>query len=331
MERKLATIRKIKEIQPIKDADNIELALVDGWKSIVKKGEFKIDELIIYCEIDSFLPIKPEFEFLRKSSYKKMGDQEGFRLKTIKLRGQISQGLILPLKVLPKKKEIFGEGFEVTNDLNIVKYEPPIPAQLAGLVKGIFPSFIPKTDEERVQNLDYEILKDEVYYETEKLDGTSFTCYKYEGEFGVCSRNMELKETEDNLYWKISRQHNLEEKLPEGYAIQGEIIGEGVQGNPYKLKGQHLKIFNIFNIQTQEYLHLLSFEKFVNDILKEETVPMLRSIFFLPEEKEDLIQHADYKSIINPDIDREGIVIRSLDRKTSFKVISNKYLINHEH
>ena len=152
MERKLASVRSISNLSPIEGADKIELATVDGWKVVVAKDVgHKVGDLIIYCEIDSFLPIKEEFEFLRKSSFKKMGDQEGFRLKTIRLRGQISQGLIMPISVLnPPDTNIYVEPFEgldVTEMLGIVKYEPPIPAELAGKVKGLFPSFIPKTDE----------------------------------------------------------------------------------------------------------------------------------------------------------------------------------------
>ncbi len=210
MERKLASVRVINDIQKIPEADMIELAIVDGWKVVVAKNVgHKIGDMVIYCEIDSFLPIKEEFEFLRKSSYKKMGDQEGFRLKTIKLRGQVSQGLILPISVLnPTDTNIYVtpfEGLDVTEMLGIVKYEPPIPAELAGKVKGLFPSFIRKTDEERIQNLasEYELFKTQnkegvKFYVTEKLDGSSATYYFKDGIFGVCSRNLELLETEGN-------------------------------------------------------------------------------------------------------------------------------------
>jgi RNA ligase (TIGR02306 family) len=159
MERKLATIRTITNIQPIDGADMIELASVGGWNVVVAKDVgHKVGNKVVYCEIDSFLPIREEFEFLRKSSYKKMGEQEGFRLKTIKLRGQVSQGLILPISVLnPPDTNIYVEPFEgldVTEMLGIVKYEPPIPAELAGKVKGQFPSFLRKTDEERCLSAD---------------------------------------------------------------------------------------------------------------------------------------------------------------------------------
>jgi RNA ligase (TIGR02306 family) len=333
MERKLASIRRISEIQEIPGADLIELALVDGWKVVVAKNVgHKINDLVVYCEIDSFLPIREEFEFLRKSSYKKMGDQEGFRLKTIKLRGQVSQGLILPMSVFALYPSNPTEGDDVTEALDIVKYEPPIPAELAGKVKGLFPSFIRKTDEERIQNLasEYEEMKKHTYYVTEKLDGSSATFYINNGEFGVCSRNLELLETEGNTFWKVARELDLENKLKEygiNLSIQGELIGESVQGNPYKIKGQTVRFFNLFDIDLQEY-HSLSVFKETMKVLGLETVPVLETHFHLPETIDELLKMADSKSVLNSNFDREGIVIRSLDRKISFKVISNKFLLN---
>ena len=342
MERKLATVRIINDIQPIEGADMIELAIVDGWKVVVAKNVgHKVGDMVIYCEIDSFLPIKEEFEFLRKSSYKKMGDQEGFRLKTIKLRGQVSQGLILPISVLnPTDTNIYVtpfEGLDVTDMLGIVKYEPPIPAELAGKVKGLFPSFIRKTDEERIQNLasEYELFKTQnkegvKFYVTEKLDGSSATYYFKDGIFGVCSRNLELLETEGNTFWKVARELMLEEKLgtlDNNICLQGELIGEGIQGNPYKIKGQTVRFFNAFNIDTQEYLGLGEFIALING-MDLETVPVLDTNFTLPETVEDMLKVADDKSVLNFSFDREGIVIRSSDRTISFKAISNKFLLN---
>jgi RNA ligase (TIGR02306 family) len=332
MERKLASIRVINDIQPIEGADMIELAIVDGWKVIVAKNiGHRVGDMVVYCEIDSFLPIREEFEFLRKSSYKKMGVQEGFRLKTIKLRGQVSQGLILPIHILPFG-EMISEGQDVTEMLNIIKYEPPIPAELAGKVKGIFPSFIRKTDEERIQNLagEYEKMKKHTYYITEKLDGSSATYYFNNGEFGVCSRNLELLETEGNTFWKVARELDLENKLREyghNISIQGELIGEGIQGNPYKIKGHTVRFFNLFDIDLQEY-HSLPVFKETMKALGLETVPLLDIHFHLPETIDELLLIADRKSELNPNFDREGVVIRSLDRKISFKVISNKFLLN---
>jgi RNA ligase (TIGR02306 family) len=344
MERKLASIRKITNLSPIEGADKIELATVDGWKVVVAKDvNHKVGDLVIYCEIDSFLPIKPEFEFLRKSSYKKMGDLEGFRLRSIKLRGQISQGLILPLQeaidVIKRRngevyQEMISEGSDVTQLLGIVKYEPPIPAELAGKVKGLFPSFIRKTDEERVQNLssEYESFKQHKFYVTEKLDGSSATFYLKDGIFGVCSRNLELLETEGNTFWKVARELDLENKLKEvsyNLCIQGELIGEGLQGNPYKIKGQTVRFFNAFNIDTYEYLDFKGFEHLI-DMLELKTVPILDDNFTLPYSVDELLKYADSKSVLNPNFDREGVVIRSLDRTISFKVISNKFLLKNE-
>jgi RNA ligase (TIGR02306 family) len=219
--RKLASIRKISDVLPIEGADNIELVKVDGWQCVTKKGEFKVDDPCVYFEIDSFLPIRPEFEFLRKSSYKKMGDKEGFRLKTIRLRGQISQGLALQIRsvfpdAIPSWTTImlrYKEG-DVTEVLGVIKYDPPIPAQLAGICKGNFPSFIRKTDQERVQNI-WDKIKDskESFEVAVKLDGTSCTYYLNDGVFGVCSRNLELIETEGNTLWRLARELRIEEIL----------------------------------------------------------------------------------------------------------------------
>ena len=337
MERKLASIRRISDIQEIPGADMIELAIVDGWKVVVAKNVgHKVGDMVVYCEIDSFLPIREEFEFLRKSSYKKMSDgSEGFRLKSIRLRGTLSQGLILPLKDLQlPNKDLLREGMDVTSELDIIKYEPPIPAELAGKVKGLFPSFIRKTDEERIQNLadEYEEMKKHTYYVTEKLDGSSATFYYNNGEFGVCSRNLELLETEGNTFWKVARELDLENKLREygaNLSIQGELIGEGIQGNPYKIKGQTVRFFNLFDIDLREYHSLPVFQKTI-EVLGLETVPILNVRFNLPESIDELLKYADSKSVLNPNFDREGVVIRSLDRKISFKVISNKFLLKNK-
>jgi RNA ligase (TIGR02306 family) len=339
MERKLASIRIISDIQPIEGADMIELAIVDGWKVVVAKNVgHKVGDMVIYCEIDSFLPIRDEFEFLRKSSYKKMGDQEGFRLKTIKLRGQVSQGLILPIVVLnPPDTNIYVtpfEGLDVTEILEIVKYEPPIPAELSGKVKGLFPSFLRKTDEERVQNLtkEYEQYKSlgRNFYVTEKLDGSSATFYYKDGVFGVCSRNLELLETEGNTFWKVARELDLENKMRDfgvNISLQGELIGEGIQGNPYKIKGQTVRFFNLFDIDLQVY-HSLAHLGRALGIMGLKMVPIVDEFFVLPDTIEELLKYAEDKSVLNTKFDREGVVIRSNDRTISFKVISNKFLLN---
>ena len=339
MERKLATIRTITNIQPIEGADMIELASVGGWNVVVAKDVgHKVGNKVVYCEIDSFLPIREEFEFLRKSSYKKMGEQEGFRLKTIKLRGQVSQGLILPISVVPitqfASANDLPEGMDVTEMLGIVKYELPIPAELAGKVRGQFPSFLRKTDEERIQNLtkefeEWKYQSKHQFYVTEKLDGSSATFYYNNGEFGVCSRNLELLETEGNTFWKVAREMDLENKLSKygrNISLQGELIGEGIQGNPYKIKGQKVMFFNVFDIDEQQREGLGAFLKVMDDLLLE-FVPIIETKFFLPESVDEILKMAEGKSNLNLNTEREGLVIRSMDTTISFKAISNKFLL----
>jgi RNA ligase (TIGR02306 family) len=330
--RKLATIRKVSEVLPIANADAIELCVVDGWRVVTKKGEFTPGDACVYCEIDSFLPIRPEFEFLRKSSYKKMQNgTEGFRLRTVKLRGALSQGLLLKPQDFPELLGALEIGQDVSELLGITLYSPPIPAELSGLVKGLFPSFIPKTDEERIQNLKevYRELCTETYYVTEKLDGSSATFYSTEEGFGVCSRNLELKETETNTFWVVARKLGLESKLRaigQGLALQGELVGPGIQGNPYKLKEPTVYFFSAFDITEQRRIGLKWLKQLMQD-LETEMVPLLDQEFELPYELEELLELADGKSYLNPEAKREGLVIRSLDGETSFKVISNEFLL----
>lgn len=328
--RKLVSIRKISDLNPIDGADRIEVATIDGWRVVVNKGIHSIGETIVYFEIDSFLPIREEFEFLRKSSYKKLFDSEGFRLKTIRLRGQISQGLVLPISILDGNYNIDDD---VTDVLGVIKYEAPIPANLAGVVKGNFPSFIKKTDEERVQNFtrDWNSFRKFRYFVTEKLDGTSFTCYLRDGDFGVCTRNLDILKDENQTHWKVAIENKLEEKLisiNRNLAIQGEIIGEGVQGNPYNIKGHKLFVFNIFDIDKFEYLSK-SEKMDIVKLLKLEVVPVIEVDTELPENIDEIIKLADGKSVLNNKFNREGLVWVAIDsnERISFKTISNLFLL----
>jgi RNA ligase (TIGR02306 family) len=377
MERKLASIQRIGMVLPFEGADAIEIVTVNSWKVVSKKSEFKEGDLCVYFEIDSFLPMEKDFEFLRKSSNKKMGDLEGFRLKTIKLRGQVSQGLCLPLSILEKEDEmkigiskqpwgdqlqlgpyddaiVIEEGADVTEYMCVLKYEPPIPAELSGKVKGGFPGFIRKTDEERIQNMtkEYDSMRDKHYYVTEKLDGSSATYYFRDGVFGVCSRNLELADPgefepgtvigndgverpkKENTFWKVAKELLIREKLSslgENYAIQGELIGEGVQGNPYKIKGHTLRLFNVFNIDTQEYLSLDDMVHFLHKINVDdkplELVPVINYDYKLPPIIEEILSYAEGKSRLYEGAEREGIVIRNRDKSISFKAISNNFLL----
>jgi hypothetical protein len=149
-ERKLVTVRKIDSLNPIEGADAIEVATVGGWKVVVKRGEFQVGDLALYLEVDSFLPESDErFAFLMKSGVREFEGVRGHKLRTIKLRGQLSQGLLLPVSLF--EVELWGKDLagDLADAIGIKKWEPAISPQLAGQIKGAFPSFIRKTDQER--------------------------------------------------------------------------------------------------------------------------------------------------------------------------------------
>jgi RNA ligase (TIGR02306 family) len=337
--RKLATIRKIDALRPIPDADAIECAVVGGWTAVVKKGEYAAGDLAVYCEIDSWIPhaLAP---FLSKGKEPRVFDGiAGERLRTMKLRGQLSQGLLLPLSTLTMVESELFEGLDVSFPLGIVKYEAPIPAQLAGEVKGMFPGWIQKTDQERVQNLkeelDYWLREQHVWEVTEKLDGSSMTVYLRDGEFGVCSRNLELKPSETNSLWKVAVRNDLELKLRRAnrnLALQGELIGEGIQGNPYKQKGQEFFLFDIYNIDTSKYFTPAERRAFVeeHDI---KHVPVLAFGAELADTLgvnsiDGILRFAEGKSVMGMiGCEREGVVFKSKAMQCSFKAISNKFLL----
>ena len=317
--RKLASIQRIKALEPIENADAIEKATVLGWQLVVKKGEFKVGDLAVYCEIDCLMPDRPEFEFLKP---------RGMRVRTIRLRGQISQGICFPLSILPSDFEI-SEDADCTEVMGIEKYEPPVPACLSGIAKGNFPSFIPKTDETRVQVLQHVLdkYKGTTCYVTEKVDGSSGTYFINKGEFGVCSRNLELMEDEENSFWKVARQMDLENKLRSlngNFAIQGELIGEGIQGNKLKLRGQTLLFFNAFDIDRYEFL---SFDRLLELMNQFElsTVPIISTNYELENDIHSIVRMASIKSKICPDVWAEGIVIRPL-KETSYSILLNEKL-----
>lgn len=325
--RKLASIQRIRALAPIAGADAIETATVLGWQLVVKKGEFQIGDLCVYCEIDSILPDKPEFEFLRP---RKM------RIKTIRLRGQISQGICFPLSILPEGA-VIEEDADVTDLLAVTKWELPIPPSLAGFAKGGFPSFLRKTDETRVQILQplLDALAGEPCYITEKMDGSSVTYYLRDGEFGVCSRNLELLEDENNTLWKLAQELELEQKLRSlngNFALQGEIIGEGINGNKLRLRGQTVRFFNLFDIDQYSYV---PFEVFQHTLqrLNLPLAPVLQENFALHNDIPALVEIATRYSVISPEVWAEGIVIRPLKEqlfagdRVSFKVINPEFLL----
>ena len=326
--RKLATIRKIDKVLEHSNADRLGIYVVDGWKVIDGKDRYQVGDTVIYCEIDSFLPIQEDFEFLRKSSFKRMGELEGFRLKTIRLRGELSQGLLIPTSVLPKDYVWSEMGEDVTELLGIVKYERPIPASLAGVVRGDFPGFIRKTDEERIQNLPYDELKQHTYIVTEKLDGSSWTAYVKDREVGVCSRNLELLEDETNSLWRMVREYDLKKKLitlNRNIALQGELIGLKIQGNPYKINKVDVRIFKAWDIDNHKHLDIDEVIE-LSKVLGITTVPVLKKGFRLPKTMEEALIFSDGISQLY-ETNREGLVLYAENNPdVHFKIISNRFL-----
>lgn len=331
-QRNLASVQTIIDVQKHPNADTLDIVKVLGWQCVAKLGEFKTGDSAVYFEIDSILPDRPEFEFLRSKK---------FRIKTIKLRGELSQGLVFPLSILSGGEYAVGQ--DVTEVLGVKKYEPYVPAQLAGTIKGNFPtSLVPKTDEVRVQSepglLDE--MRGKWCYASIKMDGTSATYVVNNEDTHVCSRNLSLKEPGEGdkvpVYWQMERKYGIIEKLKatgKRLAIQLEICGPGIQKNRMGLAEIEPFVFDAYDIETGRYLDLENLVKVCEDLgLK--TVPLLSNFVFDDSVTMDkLIEMA--KGTYPNGYPREGIVIRPLQgvyseilkHRLSFKVVSNEYLL----
>ena len=337
--RKLASIQTIKYVKPIPDADSIETVGVLGWEVVSKKGEFKPGDTCLFIEIDSLLPEIPEFEFLRKSCWN--DNLKKYRLKSCKLKKQLSQGLALPISVFPILAGLTA-GADVTDLLGIEKYDPPIPAQIVGDAKR-FTWPISKTDEVRVQLDDeygfIERLTGKSYYISLKLDGTSstFLIDPKDETYHVCGRNYSYKESEHHKFWVLSRKYKIEEKLRWYWnngikiAIQAECCGVGIQKNPLGLSGHDLFVFNVVDIVDNRKFCLEDAQGIVEGLgLK--FVPIVDKGSSFGYTKTDLLEMAKgkYKTHFpsaKDSQDREGIVIRSLCGEVSFKAINNDFLL----
>jgi len=417
--RKLATIARIVNTEPIEGADNIEKVFVRGWQCVAKKGEFRVGDLCVYVEVDSIMPdglpetlkeawkvlnkqmskaetederdflrgemaaivkenTRPEFEFLRGIK---------FHIKTRRILGEISQGICFPLSILKnneytefrtinsgdlylcsrdeseklKRGILLVSDLDVTEMLGVTQYIAPDPATMGGNAAGLLTGVgLLISDEERVENLSgkYEQMKQFCYYKTEKLEGTSFTAYIKDGKFGVCGRTIDFQipDEEDaydsmNVYWKVAKKFDMEAKLrefllnfpPMSLAIQGELIGEGIQKNIYKLKGQKVMFYNAFDIDGQKYWSYDAFVDLITKSLGLETVPILDQYYKLPETAKELLEEADRTySLLNPAQLIEGFVLianesylpptvritRANFNRLSFKAKSRTYDLN---
>ena len=337
--RQLVTIKPITEINPIDGADAIECAIIDGgWPVVVKKGEFQVNDNCVYFEIDSFLPIADErFAFLASKATTWEGKQ-GMRIRTMRLRGQLSQGLALPLTLFPEFYEVV-EDTDLAALIGVEKWERPLPTQLAGQAKGNFPLFLVRTDAERCQNLVRDIFErraGEVYEVTVKLDGSSFTGYRFDDALGVCSRNLELKfeGNEENSFVRMFNSSKLGpalEALGQNIAIQGELMGPGIQGNREKLDKLELYVFAIYLIDSKRYATPAErweiFTQLQANGFTGNHVPIHDDEFTITSDMNiaDLLAMAEGPSL-NHAI-REGLVFKSLTSDFNFKAISNTFLL----
>ena len=376
--RALAYITRVTGISPM-DADRLESVDILGWHVVCGKGEFKVGDLGVFIEVDSLCPEQPPFsemEFLKSKYYK---------VKTQKIRGVYSQGLFMPLSAFGDKLVDAKEGDDVTELLGITyivaadnkrkksgpmtkdeKWQaiaarhPMLRRKVPNWMKPLFflifekdlhrkewPSWVVKTDEERVQNLVYDHLRGEKWIVTEKIDGSSatftmkrrkptlFDRSKY--DFYVCSRNVVFDMPVKNIYWEMAEKYHIETVMwdwlkahpdVEWLTLQGEVFGSGVQKRDYSSGEHHLMIFNLIDSVKGRWNTLDMGREIFNEFRGMSPVPVLDREFELPETCDELLQYAEGKSEID-DLPREGVVLRSMDGKRSFKAVSNSFLVKY--
>lgn len=338
--RKMASIRKIIDIKKIENADKICIYLVDGWQIVDEVNKYKINDFVIMLEIDSWVPnaLAP---FLSKGKVpREFNGVKGEKLKTVKLRGALSQGLLLPVSILPKDY-LYVEGDDVSEILGVQKYEVDNTTQ-GGKAVSNWPSIVPKTDQERLQNLKSVFeskIKGQAFEITEKLDGSSATYYMdADGIYHVMSRNVDLARDENNLWWKMSAKYKIEEMMlrlwfePEfreefkkGFAIRGEIVGPGVNGNKLQLTEHDFYVFDLWEpidgCCTPKERHLIV------GVLGLKHVPLHHKFMTFSGTFEQLLESANGQSVLNPNVKREGLVFKSEDGQFTFKIVSNEWLL----
>ena len=329
--RNLVTIQKVKSISAIPDSDFLELACIMGWQCVVKKGEFRPGDLGVYYEVDSFLPVEERYEFLRNTSYRDNSDNgQGFRIRTVKMRGQLSQGLFLPLEKFPELAGL-SEGADVTEKLNVKKWYIPETANAGGTIIGERPYGIPASDEIRIQSaLELlEELKGKPYYITTKMDGTSGIVYYIDGKIGCCSRNKEIKDEDSSLYWTPVYKYALKEKLAKlgkNIVITGEICGPGIQKNKLRLTGTDWYVFDVKDWDAGKYFPYDEAVKLCAE-LNIPVVPLEERGEQFDYSLELLLEKARGK--YPSGLDKEGIVVRYAQspKAISFKVLNNDALL----
>lgn len=341
MPRKLAQIAVVADLRPIPKADAIELATIAGWQCVVKKGEFKVSDRAVYLEIDAVPPDVPAFRWLwqpKTPGPEPVPRPSSFRIRTMRLRGCLSQGLLLPLDRVGVDVNDAAVGDDVSERLGVTKYEPEAPSGAGGM-RAPFPGLVPKTDEMRVQAVPAVLdeLRGLPWVATLKCDGTSATFVRVDGELHCCSRNQSVLDDGRSFYWHLARALSIDEILArhERLAIQGEIVGPGIQGNPMGLKEKALRVFSVYDIARASFMSDAELRAFcAAEGLT--PVPLVGGGDAFDETVTSLLTMAEghYEGTAN---EREGIVIRprdgdrfseALQGRLSFKAISNRFLLD---
>lgn len=356
--RKMASIQIIDEVKMIPEADKICVYVVQGYNVIDQIGKYHVGDKVIFATIDSFIP-DTLCPFLTKPGKfpKTFNGIEGQKLKTKKLLGVYSQGLILPMSIMGDEfykdrsdrnldncwtkplvnGEVIGANDKINSDvsdyLGIKKWEPP-PEFTSADAKGLFPDYIRKTDKERVNSFykDHkEVFETENFEVTEKCEGSSHTAYFYNGEFGVASRNLNLKRSEENTFWKTALDYDLENKLAalgRNIAIQSELVGPKVSGNIYRLDKFMLFTFDIFDIDKQAYLSPAETQKLIKELGLTSAPVISYNMCLNGKSLEEILEMADGQSVIGTiGCLREGLVFKAnSNKRISFKSVSRKYL-----
>ena len=334
---KLASIETIRALKKHPNADRLELAQVMGWQSVVQAGIHNEGDKIVFVVIDTILPREPWSEFLTD----KNNPDKPIRLKMVKLRGEHSAGIVLPLSIFPSNFQEMEVGTDVTDLLSIKKYIKDIPANLSGETIGDFPTHIcSKTDEDNgLSNLDIveNVIKSGPLTITSKYDGSSVTVIIKDGAIEeVCSRNLSKKDTESSMFWKVAKKLKI---LP-GFTgvVQGELVGPGIQKNPMRFEDHELVVFQILK-QSGEYMNYQEMKGFCNVELGCQTVPLVAECSFvgatIEEALEKLQALADQHTYSFKE-SAEGIVVRPADYRRSyssrrplgFKILNRNYKEN---
>ena len=336
--RRLATVEAITNIAPIPDADAIVQAHVRGWTVVVKQGEFREGQLVVYFEVDTALPLTdPRFEFLGARASKTVDDVAYHVLRTAKLRGVYSQGLVMPLADFPELDQGLAVGADVTASLGLGKWEAPIPTGNGQQVGPFLSQYASKTDSERVQNLldVWETIRAHEWYATEKVDGSSATYVRdADGRVRVMGRNWEIAEG-DNTYWNVlARYTELVASLRPGDAVQCELVGPGIQANPLGLFDVRPVVFDVWRdrrvVRRRDWAEVIG--------QAEQLAAPVRDLPFPATPEEAIAQVDKLRTVVGrPERQAEGVVwhnatgvtLPELGNRSTWKAINNSYLLKH--